>query len=317
MPSHNVLIHIGYHKTATSALQSQLFARPEGPFLLPPDEPRHALVEYFVVPQPLAFDPEATRQHYMPFLKLAQKEGKCAIFSHERFSGYPATGGFDSTIIARRLQRTLPEAKVLVVFREQLASILSFYSQYVSDGGDMSLKSYLHQYEPGLKRVPSFSPEFYRYDRLFRLYQDLFGVDRVRGLVYEQFRQDPDAFVARVCDLVDVGRDQVSFSLLNQKRSALVQVGQRFMNRAFSDNQLSHSAILPIERFSKRFAKVSRALGTVVPTGIDRAIEARWRKRIETAFDGRYADSNRNLSELISIDLAQFGYQLPEVRDDT
>ena len=102
MDGGSVLLHVGYHKTASSVLQSQLFADPGGPFVLP-EEKRHLLVERFVVPAPYAFDVGAARAHHAPLLARAAASGKTAVISHERFSGYPPSGGFDGPILTTSL----------------------------------------------------------------------------------------------------------------------------------------------------------------------------------------------------------------------
>ena len=312
MEQAKVLIHIGYHKTATSALQKQLFSAVDGPFATPPGEPKYVLSNRFVLPQPLTFDPNAVREQYADFLNTAHGSEKVAVFSHERFSGYPATGGFDSPMIADRLKKTFPDAHVLIVFREQLSSILSMYSQYVTDGGHKSFKRYIAQVEPMMRRVPMFSPEFYHYHRLFKYYQTLFGEDRVHGLTYEQFVRDSGAFVAQLCGGLGVEAPKQQFDRTNTKRSQSFQVLQRVVNRTLSRNQLSAGAFVPLPNASRRFGKLSGPLSRIFPTALDTMIERRTARYAAEQFDGAFAESNAALQELTGLDLGQYGYQMPD-----
>ncbi|NVO56389.1 sulfotransferase [Rhodobacteraceae bacterium B1Z28] len=311
MEQAKVLIHIGYHKTATSALQKQLFSASDGPFASPHGEQKYVLSNRFVLPQPLTFDSSAIREQYADFLETSRNSGKVAVFSHERFSGYPASGGFDSPMIAQRLKQTFPEAHVLIVFREQLSSILSMYSQYITDGGHKSLKGYLAQIEPMMRRVPMFSPDFYRYDRLFKYYQTLFGPERVHGLTYEQFVQDSDAFVSRLCKSLDISSPQCAFVKTNTKRSQSFQVLQRGVNRIFSNNQLSTGALIPFPYATRRFGKLSGPISRIFPKGLDQMLEQRMAKLVAAQFEGTFAESNANLQELTGLQLDNYGYQLP------
>ena len=62
-------------------------------------------------------------------------EGLSPVVSFERFSGNPFSGGYDSKEIADRLVQVFPDARVLVVVREQRSMIVSTYKQYVREGG--------------------------------------------------------------------------------------------------------------------------------------------------------------------------------------
>lgn len=306
-----VLIHIGYHKTATSSLQQQLFTAPDSPFCSPENEQKYVFSNKVVLPKPMLYNAGDVRSEYENFLIKSQDSDKVPVFSHERFSGYPASGGFDSTLIANRLYDTFPEAYVLVVFREQRSSILSMYSQYVTDGGHKSLKNYLAQTEPNLRRMPGFSPDFYKYHHLFQYYQNLFGKDRVLGLTYEQFIQDSDSFVSRLCSFAGVTDHAREFDKTNRKRSESFQILQRIANRTLSDNQLSAGALLPIPNAVRRFGKLSRPIGRLFPDKLDRMLGARLKRTIAERFDGEFAESNAQLEQLSGLDLGGYGYQVP------
>lgn len=65
----------------------------------------------------------------------AAESDSTPVLSAERLSGNPHSGGYDSLQTAKRLHRLFPQAKVLVVVREQTEEILSCYNQYVRAGG--------------------------------------------------------------------------------------------------------------------------------------------------------------------------------------
>lgn len=310
-----MLIHVGYHKAASTVLQDQLFADPGGAFL-PPPEPRHALVQRFVVPQPMCFNAAAATRHYTPLLDRAAEQGRVPVLSHERFSGYPPSGGFDSTIIADRLHRCFPQARILIVVREQRASILSMYSQYVSDGGDLSLRDYLSPREPFLKRMPGFSEEFYRYHRLVQRYRALFGADRVLCLPFEEFARSPGPTLQRIMGFVGREAPPPVTRTQNAKRAASFQLAQRQVNRWLSANELSPGRSVALGGFRRRFGALSGRLDPRWTAALDRRLERRMTALVRARFAGRFAQSNSILSELIGFDLPQYGYQTEDtVRD--
>ena len=309
--SEHVLLHLGYHKTGSTALQEQLFAKEETGYALP-DEPRIDLIDRFVLPGPFEFDSAAVRAHYAPFLERTRKSGRTAVLSHERFSGYPPSGGFDAPLLASRLHETFPEARILIVVREQLSSIASMYLQYITDGGDRRLKDYLSPHGRYLKRSPGFSPCFYRYDRLVTHYRRLFGEDRVLVVAHETLIGDPQSVVDAISTFCGQTPRPFRFARQNESRPASFQAIQRLVNRYIAPTEFNRTALIPHAGFAKRFGYLSR----YVPRGLTRALDARImagiRYRVSQSFEGEFAASNRRLARMTGLDLAALGYQTSE-----
>ncbi len=79
------LLHIGYHKTATTWLQEALFNNTENGFYSPWN--RGQITEDFVKPNALTFDPLITRARYENGISKAVQNNVIATLSHERLSG--------------------------------------------------------------------------------------------------------------------------------------------------------------------------------------------------------------------------------------
>jgi hypothetical protein len=312
-----LLIHIGYHKSASTVLQDQVFARDGSPcFMLHPHEPRHRLVERFVVPAPLAFDSTSTRRSYRPFLEQARSERRTAVLSHERFSGYPPSGGYDSTIIADRLHRTFPEAKILMVFREQFASIISMYLQYITDGGHLSLRDYLYRPQRFLKRMPVFATDFYCYDRLYFHYCELFGAGNVLALPFEQLESDPPGFLNRIAEFAQVPLGEIKLQRQNVARSSSYQILlQRHVNRMLGGSELMRGGVLSLPRVQRRIGNLGCSLRPLLAS-LDRRFEKNMRAYLEQRYIGLFAESNARLDHMIGEDLAQYGYQMAAEHHD-
>lgn len=306
-----LLLHIGYHKTASTWLQSNLFdARDQG-FMTDPATPRHALVERLVRPDPLFYDPAAAAAAYRPASDLALAQGRTLVLSHERLSGYPSSGGRDRQLIAERLAATFPEARILIVIREQKAIIRSMYSQHVTDGGVESIEHFLATPEPRLCRKPSFCLEYYCYDHMLDLYRGLFGAERVLVLPYELLARDPAAFSARIvrhCGGAPVPIGEAK--RVNAARPLLMQVVQRPLNMLLYHNELSPGALLHIPRFHKRYARLRPLFAALSPGFLERRLDARLRHVIGAHVGGFYAESNARTQDLIDVDLAALGYMV-------
>ena len=189
IPSYQPLIHIGYHKTATTWLQERLFIDPLGyvPVM------SHAEVsQHIVSPNGLKFDKGSA-----PAL-IAQRvadisEGRIPIISSEILCGNPFYGGRESDVFANRLKMSFPNAKIFISIREQHRMLVSLYMQYLSRGGTLTCERFfLCAPEIGYYR---FSPQHLEFHRLIEYYIQLFGKQNVCVLTQEQLAGDMQSYV--------------------------------------------------------------------------------------------------------------------------
>ena len=155
MKKAEVLIHIGYHKTSTTWFQKFLFNNSAIRFILPWRNPE--ILPVLVYPHALDFAPHTCRKYFQAAILEAQNCGLIPALSSEELSGNPHSGGYASKELADRLAAVFPEAKVLIVIREQKSMIVSTYKQYVKVGGTYSLANYLQPPVRGRERIPLFT----------------------------------------------------------------------------------------------------------------------------------------------------------------
>lgn len=304
-----MLVHIGYHKTGSTWLQDRIFCDPARGLETIADAPRHRLVEDFVRPDALSYDPQATAERYSAYIEAARTRDTTLVLSHERLSGYPSSGGHDRAMIADRLKATFPDASILIVLREQRSLIRSMYSQHITDGGTESLKRFLNTPEPALGRKPSFSLAFYEFDRLIAHYQRLFWPDRVLALPFEMLARAPQAFVDRIAGFS--GRPEVALDKVqrtNEKRPLLMQQIQRPLNALFYHNELSPGALFHIRRFHKRYARLRPLFDTISPRFLESRLERRLRDAIDRHVGTYFAASNARTERLTGLALQEYGY---------
>jgi len=302
-----ILIHIGYHKTATTWLQQVLFNNTQNGFYTPWG--RGQITNDFVKSDALTFDSLACRAKYDHGISKADTNDLVATISHERLSGYPATGGFDSKLIADRLFASFGDAIVLIIIREQKNIIRSWYAQYIKDGGSMPLKRFLDQPQENLFRAPLFSRKFYQYDALINYYQKLFTIDRVLVLPFEMLAIDPANFVERVVGFSGMEKvPSVSVESYNQGRGVLRSIVGRYANRLFSLNQLNSCAIVNWPWMNQKMWGFGAFLSRLTPSLIEDNLERRTRGYIKDYVADYYRESNNKTSDLIDIDLRAFNY---------
>lgn len=182
-----LLLHIGYHKTATSWMQQLLFTPCHGYRQIAD----HAEVFAHVVqPHGLRFTPDGLAGLINARMAGVQS-GEVPVISSEILSGHPFLGGHESDVHAERLHRIAPEARILISIRAQLRIIPSVYMQYILRGGTMPAARFLDgTAEPGYF---GFTPQHFEYDLLVAKYQALFGAQNVHVMTQESLQDDMDA----------------------------------------------------------------------------------------------------------------------------
>ena len=101
-----------------------------------------ALWSSFVEVDPFAWSPSKARETFETGIRDAVERGLVPVLSAERLSGNPDSGGYDSVHVAEYLAATFPEARVLIVIREQADMLVSGYERYVRNGGPGTLRQY-------------------------------------------------------------------------------------------------------------------------------------------------------------------------------
>lgn len=303
MPRETVL-HVGYHKTGTSWLQQAVFPSLENVFM--PLSFREVL-EAIVLPHDFAFDPSAFWERYGDRIEGRESDGAVAVISNERLSGSPHAGGYDSRIIAERLQRLFPDGKVLLVIREQIRMIASSYKEYVRGGGTCSLDRYIDP--PEAKHRPMFDPDFFKYDRCVVQYRRLFGPERVKVLPFERLREDPNGYLRELTAFVGATADIGGISLRPVRQGLTEQSTRirRWTNRVTRRTSLNPCTSVRVRGGHPIISWILQRLDPVFGRLSD---QRAFRERVAREFDGYYAGSNRRLEELIGADLGALGYDV-------
>lgn len=303
------LIHIGYHKTGTTWLQAFIFDNAELGFTSPWS--RGEMIERIALAKPLFYDAEATKAWLAEGEADARAKGLVPALSAERFSGNPHSGGYDSELIARRFAEALPDARVLVITREQRAMIASCYKQYVRVGGVCSASAYLNPPLLGRPRVPLFDPCFFEYDRLVGLYRELFGAEDVLALPFERLKQDPQAFAERIISFAGApAPGEIPREKKNVALSALACSLKRQCNRFLVRDALNPAAPVANPRIAGAVQRAFETADRLTPAPIRRWSEGRLRRCVDEVAAVRYAESNRRLAEMMNDDLGALGYDV-------
>lgn len=295
-----LLLHVGYHKTATTWMQQRLFVPEHGFRQLA----RHAEVwKHVVGVHGLLFDPQPMRDALRRGM-AELRDGEVPVVSSEILSGHPFFGGMSSDVFAQRLKQIAPDARILISVRHQRRMLTSVYMQYLSRGGTVSPETFFAG-DPDLGFY-GFRPEHFEYHRLVGLYQDVFGAANVHVIAQESLAQDMDAAALELARFAGNERFQ----------------GVLPTHRAVYAPSYPEYAVPLLRRINKFQKSVLTPAPTirigVTPKGLYRLVGAAMRRPpfsslfknyrpvsdyVERHFSGRFDDSNRQLAAMIGQDL--------------
>ena len=190
------IVHIGFHKTATSWFQTRVY----------PKVTSHRIVDRDLI-RSLFVDGDAFRFDAMRARRLLQVDDEPAppLLCEEELSGILHIGTASTYIakeVANRLYATLPEAKIVIFVRAQVEAASSWYIQYLREGGTASVRRYLFPDEyvfPGRLmqfKTARFDFSQLEYRGLIETYDRLFGPENVLVLPYEDVVRNPLAVVS-------------------------------------------------------------------------------------------------------------------------
>ena len=312
------LVHIGFHKTASTLLQRLLFARRDLGFERPLDD-RVRIQGDFVNVGPFDVMPELTARAYQRSAQEAASHGRTLVISHERLSGYPGSGAFDAPLIAERIKNCLPDARILIFVREQCDLIGSYYLQYITDGGSMSFGRFTSPLQPRMYRRPQFNLDTFAFVKTIAYYRRLFGSENVLVVPYEALREEPWHVAQAIAEHAGQDPTRIPADIFEARANAampiLMQMLRRRLNGMVNRNQLSPHAPIRFGPWDRWF---SRARGMFEFTrAIDGPFRARLERQVSDLVGDNFAQTNRELQRLTPYDLQRFSYRMasaPAVR---
>lgn len=179
------IVHIGVHKTATSWFQRHVYPYVDSHHFVD----RRLVRRTLLAGDPFRFDAGAAHialgLHQLTRPPILCEEDLSGVLHHGLVSGHIAQ------TVARRIHALLPDARILIFIRAQPSAAISWYQQYLREGGTGSIRRYL--FPDGYRhcgrdrpfKLPRFSFTQLDYHGLIETYDDLFGRERVIVVPHE------------------------------------------------------------------------------------------------------------------------------------
>jgi hypothetical protein len=308
------LIHIGYHKTASTWLQTQFFNHPDLQFNMP--IAKREIKDKILFPHPFSFEEKEARSTFEQKLTRTPDE-QTSVISMESISGSFFSDGSDGIERANKMKSVFPNAAILINIREQQSMLRSSYKHYVKALGTLSVAKWLAASNTSKKRLPVFSPIRFHYHHLILHYQSLFGVDNVLVLPCEQLWQTPELYVQRISEFAGITlSDDVCKSLnytykSNKGLSAYTANIKRHLNRIIMhDIVLNPNPICPVNLHPNTLKRWTYRIDRRIPEFLKLRSEKKLIEIIGQYTGKQFQESNRITAELTGLNLEEYGYDV-------
>lgn len=301
------IIHIGYPKTGSTWLQQCVFNQPSLGFF-PISSGTGA--EQFIQTNDFCFSPETARNSFVTELETATQQSLVPVLSNEILAGDQIKGAYWGKTAADRIHATFPQAKILLLIREQKSILLSSYREFIKLGGTSTLETFIGsgQEKPGFAPICQF--DHFKYHLLVEYYRQLFGAERLLVLPFEYLNADRNDAIRRLLNFADLTPTlsdiQLSQSSRNVGHNAAAIAVRRQLNFICEPGFFGNESPPVTWRMAQ---KISRFIDILTPRAIYKPIEDSWKAYIKERVGDRYRNSNRITSQLIGFDLSRYGYE--------
>jgi hypothetical protein len=309
----NVVVHVGYLKTATTTFQRHLFSNhPDIDYLgktIPDmrfrgDELYQEMLR-LTDEDEVRYDGGARLREIVRGYREAS-DRKVLLLSHENLI-HP--WGNDKGLIARRIHSAFGPCRIVITLRNQLEVIRSFYAMHGQYGDGVFLVASPHErvrtpmsFKRWLRlsmRAPWKNlPSVLHYYDVIHFYASLFGRENVGVFLFEEFVRDPESYVRKLSAFLGIDTEK-AIALVAGKRE-----NQRFTK--FEAAYLRLARVLGLQRFdwSRETAPWwIRQLRDCFGKN-EVYIRPAWADSIAEL----YAEGNRRLEEEFDLPLEEYGY---------
>jgi len=292
------IVHIGYHKTATTWFQKRYYPLVENYRYVPRRIVQKAILETTA----FRFSPERAWD-----LLAEGDDGRPLLLCEEELSGNPHSAGMRGAFskdVAGRLKALFGEPTIVVFIRNQVEMAAALYRNYVREGGTYRPHRYFfpEDYRKDVARhpfkYPVFSFDHLDYRRLLAWYAELFGPENVHVFSYEAFQEDPGKFANEFGARLGLRLDTAGlvFSRENEGDASRSLELTRLLNRLSYRNVLDKRWCLNLIS-NKLRSQPRRWLNGTVLGGPMPDAETLLGPKLEETIRQRFAYSNRRLAE--------------------
>lgn len=305
------LVHIGFPKALSSWMQKFLF-KPEQGFLNVLDS-LHTTISV-IDPTPFRFDESLCIRFIEETLrKNPETHNLVPVCSAEALIGNHYCGGFNAKQNADRIKQLFPDARILLIVREQRQLMRSLYKTMIVWGMPHTIKRLLNPRDASL--APQFNLDFLRFDLATAYYQQLFGRENVLVMPYEAFIEAPKQFTRQIFQHANCSPtaafERLPWKKRVNKNQPLASLYLQRLQNLLLSSPFNYAG--PLASTEERvYQRIKRSKSNPLPAFTNNWFEDDFRQTVGSAFAGQFASSNSRLQQLTGLDLAAYGYEISD-----
>lgn len=332
----NSFVHIGYPKSASTALQLGYFNAHPDIFFLGPyngghdseyinENVKHCIEVDIRLTKDFGYDEDRVRSTFENAYSLFEKSGCTAFGLSSESLSFTMHHDVDTTQKADRLFRVFGEnLKVVIVIRNQISLIRSFYRQMIAVGLSVSFREYVCDLFYNKHRSFIYDLDYYK---MYDLYVGIFGAENVWICPLEMLKRDSEAFLDGLSRHLEVPTIIRSIPTENESQSETFYSRLRELNQRhrYMMGSAVMSASIPT-RFPEYFPQIVKAppplevklerqiadilwKGAMDDTrGQNGVLDTRFPDGIYGWLHAYYAESNAKLADVTGLPLATLNY---------
>jgi len=295
-----IIIHVGMHKTGTTFLQQDVFPRIPGVYYADrynKEEPVTQLIKR-MDQNPAALDLQQEKQHMEAYINAI--DAPVVLISSENLFGYFHASYFNNQYILHVLKTLFPSARIFMSVRRQDEWFESLYRQMLHTGQSLSINQFLNykngQFQPWYpsKISQGVTNVYMDFSQFVLQYRRHFGEDKVLVLPYELLKTDQTAFLQQFYAFFNLETYYPPKNTLkNRSYSLISSYVALLLNRFVSSGE--------VKKHIRHFLQRKLDKWVYIPHSF---ISEKQRREMMLL----HKDNNQRLSELIRIDLSQYGY---------
>ena len=285
-----IICHIGFPKTGTTYLQKNVF----------PQIKNINYVESNRIKQ-LLHDLIEKDDSYYPKDKIhtelmqMHNLGLNMLFSYEALSGHHIRTEFPNrSQIARRL-KAAGVNKIIITIRNQTDVLESTYKQYIKSGGVLKLSKFFN-FKNNLN--PYFYIEFFNYEKIIKLYSEIFGIENVKVIQFEDLFLKNGSYKRELASFLKVKNDDFGDSQKMKVNKSLSNFSTKLLRVI---NHFTYNTYRPSNLISKRISSHAfyRLLLLIDRSKNKNKLISKYKNEISSYF----LDSNIGLEEKCNLNL--------------
>jgi hypothetical protein len=261
-----IYIHLGLHKTASTFFQKEFYPKHEefNYLHLRDKEALAKFNQYILRENDLFFSKETAKDLFIQNINQEQLENSSKItLCEEQFSGFPLFDAYNRKTIFDRLNSVFPNAKFVLVLRNQKDFILSMYAEYLKKGGQETFKHFLSANKTHLNFSKGSYLQYYTY---YEYICSIVGNENIKIFYYEDMKKDPLIFFKTLSAYFGLS-SPINFDLLRKKENTSFPINdyetERFLNR------LCKTPYSPNHFFKRKHLKFFHPIISLITKKID------------------------------------------------